>query len=59
MDYLDKHKDCEDFRVVNKEAFKMEQVYQFSLDKFIHYYEYNEGDEKSDDDYSDTEHDHN
>jgi len=55
MNYIQMIKDCEDFRVANREAFKMEQVYQFNMEKFIHYYEYNEGDEKSDDEYSDQE----
>lgn len=33
----------------------MEQVYQFNLDKFINYYDYDQCNEKSDDEYSDNE----
>jgi len=39
MNYLDMIKDVEDFRIPNKEAFKMEQVYRFNLGSYIHYYE--------------------
>ena len=55
MNYLQILKDYDDMRVLNREAFKMEQVYQFKLDKYIHYYNYELCDEKSDDEYSDNE----
>lgn len=55
MNYLAAMKDYDDLRILNREAFKMEQVYQFRLDKSIQYYDYDLCDEKSDDDYSDTE----
>lgn len=48
-------KDVDDFRVANREAFKMEQVYQFNLGKFIHYYDYDWTKDKSDDEYSENE----
>jgi hypothetical protein len=38
MSYLEKIKDCDDFRVPNKEAFKMEQVQKFNLGNYIDYY---------------------
>ena len=40
MNYLDKLKEYEDMREFNREAFKMEQVYQIKLDPYIHYYDY-------------------
>lgn len=40
MNYLDKLKDYNDMRDFNREAFKMEQVYQIKLDPYIHYYDY-------------------
>ena len=49
MNYLMILKDCDDMRELNKEAFKMEQVYQFELDPYIHYYDYDLCDEHSDD----------
>lgn len=52
MHYLTSIKDCEDLRVPNRQAFKMEQVYKFNLDKYIQYYDYDQCDEKSDDEYS-------
>lgn len=55
MNYLEVMKNYDDLRIPNREAFKMEQVYQFKLDKYIQYYDYDLCDEKSDDDYSDTE----
>jgi len=42
-------------RMLNREAFKMEQVYQFKLDKYIQYYDYDLCDEKSDEEYSDSD----
>jgi hypothetical protein len=42
MNYIERIKDCDDLRIPNKAAFKMEQVYQFNLDKFIQYYEFDE-----------------
>jgi hypothetical protein len=48
-------KEVDDFRVANREAFKMEQVYQFNLGKFIHYYDYDWTKDKSDDEYSENE----
>lgn len=60
MNYLEMIKDCDDFRVPNREAFKMEQVYKFNLGNYIHYYDYDLlCDEKSDDEYSDHEEDGN
>jgi len=35
MNYLTAIKDCDDLRVPNKAAFKMEQVYKFNLDNYI------------------------
>jgi len=59
MNYIETIKDCEDFRVPNREAFKMEQVYKFNLGNYIHYYDYDLlCDEKSDDEYSDREDEH-
>ena len=55
MNYLKLIKDADDLRKVNREAFKMEQVYQFNLDKFINYYDYDQCNEKSGDEYSDNE----
>jgi CTD small phosphatase-like protein 2 len=40
LNYLDKLKEYEDMREFNREAFKMEQVYQIKLDPYIHYYDY-------------------
>ena len=55
MHYITSIKDCEDLRVPNRHAFKMEQVYKFNLDKYIQYYDYDQCDGKSDDEYSDNE----
>lgn len=57
MNYLTAIKDCDDLRVPNRHAFKMEQVYKFNLDKYIQYYDYDQCDEKSDDEYSDNDED--
>jgi CTD small phosphatase-like protein 2 len=38
MHYLEKIKDEPDFRVPNREAFKMEQVHKFNLGNYINYY---------------------
>lgn len=55
MNYLTLLKDHEDMREINKEAFRMEQVYQFNLGPCVHLYDYELCDDKSDeDDYSDT-----
>jgi hypothetical protein len=51
-------KDQEDFRIPNRDAFKMEQVYKFNLEKYIHYYDYDLCEEKSDDEYSEDEDEH-
>lgn len=40
MNYLDNIKDIEDFRVANRNAFKMEMVYKFNLGSCIEEYEY-------------------
>ena len=51
MSYLNTIKDEEDFRIANKHAFKMEQVFRFNLDSYINEYDYDmceqdsEGDE--------------
>ena len=42
-------------RLLNRAAFKMEQIYQFKLDKYIQYYDYDLCDENSGDEYSDDE----
>jgi CTD small phosphatase-like protein 2 len=55
MNYIRMIKEVDDFRVANREAFKMEQVYQFNLEKFIHYYDYDQCNEKSDEEYSETD----
>lgn len=52
-------KDHDDLRVPNREAFKMEQVYKFNLGSYIHYYDYDLCDEKSDEEYSDNEEERN
>ena len=52
MNYLLILKDYDDMRILNKEAFKMEQVYQFKLSPYIHFYDYELCDEKSDDEFS-------
>lgn len=57
MNYINILKDYDDMRLLNREAFRMEQVYQFKLDKYIHYYDYDLCDEKSDEEYSDHEDD--
>ena len=48
MDYLTNIKDLDDFRVANREAFKMEQVYKYNLDSCIDEYDlsinYSDGD---------------
>lgn len=51
MNYLDNIKNLEDMRDLNREAFKMEQVFQYKLDPIIHFYEDEElwGEERSDD----------
>lgn len=54
MNYLLSLKDYEDMRELNREAFKMESVYQFKLDNYIHYYNYDLCDEQSEDE-EDTE----
>jgi hypothetical protein len=51
---LDNIKDIEDFRVANRDAFKMEQVYKFNLGSCIEEYEY-ENCDNSDNEYSDNE----
>jgi NLI interacting factor-like phosphatase len=53
MNYLMLLKDYEDMRELNREAFRMEQVYQFNLGPCVHYYT-TLSDERSDDEYSDT-----
>lgn len=40
MNYLENIKDMDDFRVANREAFRMEQVYKFNLDTYIGEYDY-------------------
>ena len=50
-------KTYDDMRILNWEAFKMEQVYQFKLEKYIQYYDYNLCEEKSDEEYSENEDD--
>lgn len=57
QNYLNILKDYDDMRELNKEAFKMEQVYQFKLEPYIQYYDYQLCDEKSDDEFS--EHNYN
>ena len=54
MNYLLSLKDYEDMRELNRETFKMESVYQFKLDNYIHYYNYDLCDEQSEDE-EDTE----
>lgn len=41
-------------RQLNREAFKMEQVYMCQLAPYIHFYDFHLCDEQSDDDCSDT-----
>lgn len=50
-------KDKDDFRVQNRIAFKMEQVYKFDLDNYIQYYEDEDlfKQHSDDEDYSDAE----
>lgn len=55
MNYLQRVKDYDDLRIPNREAFKMEQVYKFNLGGYIHYYDYDLCEEKSDEEYSDSE----
>ena len=55
MNYLAVLKNYDDMRVLNREAFKMEQVYHFKLDKYIHFYDYDLCNEISDEEYSDIE----
>jgi hypothetical protein len=40
MNYLDKLRLYEDMRDFNREAFKMERVYEIKLEPYIHYYDY-------------------
>lgn len=40
MNYLQRLKLYEDMRVPNREAFKMEQIYNFNLGGYIHLYDY-------------------
>ena len=54
MNYLSIIKEYDDMRMLNREAFKMEQVYQFKLEKYIQYYDYDLCDEKSDE-YSESD----
>lgn len=42
-------------RVLNKRAFKMDQIYRFKLDNYIQYYDYDLCEENSEDEYSDEE----
>jgi len=35
MNYIKAIKDLEDFRIPNRAAFKMEQVYKFNIDSFL------------------------
>ena len=55
MHFLELLNQEEDMRVLNRQAFKMEQVYQFKLDKYIQYYNYELCEEQSDDEYSEDE----
>ena len=48
MNYLSIMKEYDDMRVINRKAFKMDQIYQFKLEKYIHYYDYDLCEEKSD-----------
>lgn len=50
MNYLNVLKNYDDIRVINKDAFKMEQILKFKLDSYIDYYNYDLCEEKSDDD---------
>ena len=54
MNYLDILRTYDDMRDLNKQAFRMEQVYHFKLDPYIQYYDYDLCDEKSDDEYDST-----
>lgn len=54
MKYLQILKDFDDMRELNNQAFRMEEVYNFKLEPYIEYYNYDLCDEISDDeDYSD------
>jgi hypothetical protein len=55
MNYLDKMRDYEDMRELNKEAFRMEQVAQFDLGPCMHLYNMDECTSISDDEYSDSQ----
>jgi CTD small phosphatase-like protein 2 len=35
MNYINAIKDCDDLRLPNREAFKMEQIFKFNMDNFI------------------------
>ena len=55
MTYLENIKDLDDFRVANREAFRMEQVYKFNLDNYIAEYDYDLCEKNSDDEDSEEE----
>ena len=55
MNYLEAIKDEEDMRIPNKAAFRMEQVYNIKLDKFIDYYDYEDAVHDGHDEISDDE----
>lgn len=55
MDYITKLSEHEDMRILNRAAFRMDQIYRFKLDNYIQYYDYDLCEENSDDEYSDEE----
>lgn len=42
-------------RILNRAAFKMDQIYRFKLDNYIQYYDYDLCEENSEDEYSEDE----
>lgn len=55
MHYLEKMKDYDDMRELNKETFRMEDVARFDLGPCMHLYNMDECTAISDDEYSDTQ----
>jgi hypothetical protein len=56
MDYLQNIKDMPDYRIANRQAFKMEHIHKFNLDNYIAEYDYDLcGEDSDDDEQSDSE----
>jgi hypothetical protein len=55
MTYLKNIVHFEDMRMANMQAFKMDHIYKFSNDNYIHEYDYELCDKSSEDEFSDHE----